>query len=150
MSRWTAMVAALMAAAAVAAPTEAATSQHAVTPSYQLGAFTGSVVQHTPRSFTGSIRFTVRRGALSALNFTVGALCGKLWVTEVDSLPVLTVPIGGDGGFFFYGTVHRRQIRLWGTLKGNRATGKLLTSFMWGSLSCSMGQPASFTATATS
>ena len=144
------MLAALITTAAVAAPTEAATPQHAASAPYKLGTFVGSIVQHAPRPFTGRIQFTVSRGALSALNFTVGALCGKLWVTEVDSLPVLTVPVGGDGGFFFHGTVHRRQIRLSGTLNGDRATGKLLTSFTWGRVPCSMGQPASFTATATS
>lgn len=141
-----AIVAALM-PVVLAAPAQAANSQRTTSPPYRPGTFAGQVAQRAPRSFTGKIQFTVRRGALSALNFTAGALCGGLWVTELDSLPQLTIPIGSHGGFFFDGTIHGRQIRLYGTLKGDRATGKLFQSFMWGNVPCSMGQAASFTAT---
>jgi hypothetical protein len=113
------------------------------------GTYNGLIAQSQPKSFTGHIHFVVSNGKLTDLKFTVGAICGVVWLEDKDhSVPSFPVKIGSAGTFAYRGTVGGRQIRLKGAIKANKATGTFFTAFSLSKQTrCTMGQAASFSAT---
>jgi hypothetical protein len=114
---------------------------------YDIGAYSGQINQVVPRRYTGKIRFFVHRGNITVLSFTARARCGRLWVVDQDEGLPVRVKVTPTGIFAYSGTVNNRAIRMSGTLKGNSARGTLFESFPWGQRTCTMKQPAPFSAT---
>jgi len=94
------------------------------------GDYAGRVTQAIPRSYAGSIGFSIRSGVLTALRFKVTMVCGKILLTEVTSPPSsLHVPVRRDGTFSYAGTVAGTLVRLRGSLHGKKARGTFFESF---------------------
>ena len=112
------------------------------------GTYNGQIDQRLPKAYTGHIHFVVSHGKITGLRFTAGALCGVIWVVVKDhKLPTFPLKVKSNGAFSYKGTVAGRLLRLRGTLRGNRAHGTFFQAFAWGQSTCTMGQPAAFTAT---
>lgn len=111
------------------------------------GTYNGRVDQVQPKPYTGHIHFVVKHGELTGLRFRVGTLCGVAWAVAKDQPPNFSVKVSSTGAFSYDRTVGGRQIKLKGTLKHNKARGTFFTAFTAGQNTCTMGKPASFTAT---
>lgn len=98
--------------------------------SYANGDYAGRVAQSIPRFYAGSIGFSIRSGALTALRFKVTMVCGKILLTEVTSPPSsLHVRVHRDGTFSYSGTAGGAMVKLSGSLHGRKARGSFFESF---------------------
>ena len=122
------------------------TSDSAILP-FKLGAYAGRTAETTPQVYRGKIQFVVHRQSITGLAFTVGVVCNGVWAIESDTLTKFSAKIRHGGAFSYSGTTQGRRIHFKGRVKSGRATGLLSQTFRWGSELCSMGPPASFTAT---
>lgn len=111
------------------------------------GTYNGQITQLSPEAYTGHIHFVVSRGKVTGLRFTAGAVCGVQWVIDQDNaLPTFPVRVTSGGAFSYNGTVAGRLIQINGRLTGHTAYGTFFQAFPWGHTTCTMAQPASFTA----
>ena len=112
----TAALLAVGAAGAISAPAWAATTGPPASLNFA-GTYNGQINQTQPKSFTGHIHFVVSNGKLSGLKFTVGTICGVVWLVDKDhSLPSFPVKVTSAGTFAYKGTVGGRQIRIKGAI----------------------------------
>lgn len=116
-------------------------------PSYGVGAYTGKVTLPAPAVVPGTIAFVAARGSITALNLKVVELCGgTIWSLLGDTPKALRIPVSAAGNFSYDKTVSGDHLKLQGRLKGNRATGSVFDSLKTGTLVCTMGHAAAFTA----
>lgn len=115
---------------------------------YATGVYAGAVTQAIPRSYTGSIGFSIRSGALTALHFNVSMVCGTTLLTEVTSPPSsVHVPVHRDGSFSYSRTVAGTLVKLSGSLHGKKARGTFFESFhTTNAYTCTMYAAAPFRA----
>lgn len=140
----------LTVAGALAGSAQAATTQHGSKAGRAnvAGTYNGRIDQLLPKLFTGHIHFVIGHGRLTALKFTAGTLCGVMWASDTDrAVPSFSVRIRSGGSFSYKGKVGGRTIRLRGAVSRNKAHGTFFQAFPTGSLTCTMVQAASFTAT---
>ena len=141
--------AALAAATLGAGPAQAAT----VSPGQinRAGTYNGDIWQTLPTApnlYLGHIHFIVSGGKIFDLRFTTETTCGAMTAIDKDhTLPEFPLAVRPTGAFAYSGTVAGRVIRFRGKIVGDRANGTFFQSFSLSALTCSMGQPAAFTAT---
>jgi hypothetical protein len=140
---------AALAAAALAASAPAATVSPGL--ANRAGTYNGDIWQILPTApnlYIGHIHFVVSGGKIFDLRFTAQTTCGTMSAIDKDhSLPEFPLALGPTGAFSYSGTVAGRVLRLRGRIIGGRAHGTFFQSFSLSALTCSMGQPAAFTAT---
>lgn len=112
------------------------------------GTYNGTIWQTLPRFYVGHIHFIVSGGKIFDLRFTAGTVCGSMWAIDSDhAIPEFPLALKPTGAFAYQGTIASRVIRLRGKISGNRARGTFFQAFSAAALTCTMGQPAAFTAT---
>lgn len=145
--RWSAFAAAALAASALGAGSaQAATVGSSLV--NRSGTYNGEIWQTLPKFYMGHIHFIVSAGKVFDLRFTTGTICGSMWAIDSDhAVPEFPLALGRTGAFAYQGTIGGRVLQLRGKIVGNRAVGKFFQSFSTAALSCTMGEPAAFTAT---
>lgn len=114
---------------------------------YADGVYVGTVTQRAPFSATGHIRFVVFHHTLSALSVQVAELCGKIiWTAVSDAPKALSVRVAPDGRFAYDRTVLGDHVQIKGRLRGSQAVGTFFDVLSSGTLTCTMGAPAAFSA----
>jgi hypothetical protein len=112
------------------------------------GTYNGEIWQTLPKFHIGHIHFIISGGKIFDLRFTAGTMCGSMWAIDSDhAIPEFPLALKPMGSFSYQGTVAGRVLRLSGKISGNRAQGTFFQSFALSAVSCTMGQPAVFTAT---
>ena len=140
------LAAALCALAAVPGP---ALAKHRTKPkpAYADGLYTGTLTGTAPLLSSDKIHFLVSRRTLSALTLDVAEKCGPINLTAVTDAPRgFKLAIAPNGSFSYDKTVLGDHLSIKGRLHGKQAAGTLFDSLTSGTLVCTMGRAASFTA----
>jgi hypothetical protein len=142
------LAAALCALAAVPVP---ALAKHKTKPkpkpAYADGLYTGTLTGTAALLGSDKIHFLVSRRTLSALTLDVAEKCGPINLTAVTDAPRgFKLAIAPNGSFSYDRTVLGDHLAIKGRLRGNQAAGTLFDSLTSGTLVCTMGRAASFTA----
>ena len=116
-------------------------------PAYVDGLYSGTLTDTAGLLGPGKLRFTVSRRTLSALSLDVAEKCGLISLAAIADAPkTLRVAIAPNGSFSYDKTVQGDHLTLKGRLRGSQAAGTLFDSLTSGTLVCTMGHSASFTA----
>lgn len=116
-------------------------------PAYADGLYTGTLTGTAALLGSDKIHFLVSRRTLSALTLDVAEKCGPINLTAVTDAPkAVRVAIAANGSFSYDKTVLGDHVAIKGRLRGNQAAGTLFDSLTSGTLVCTMGRAASFTA----